>query len=373
MQEHKPLYLYSREEALRHGERDQWRDSYRENCDCARAIERAIAENYRDNCLGNCAGSILDRYGFTRVNWVLANTMQQKSYDGRFSEGNKRWAKQFYIPNDDIRWHFTVESHPGLTNLFVEQVRDAWQSLGLFDASHCLPDDSDQDYTGKVVVIDPNILKDKYKTLEDQLFLAEGGFGASPNSRGRKVYGTLPKIESAEMMFSASRSRRLQIVPIIQSFSQLDKNYGKEGSEIIVDNTQVTLFGGFAPNSSSAEILSKALGSRTVMSGSVSRSKNDPSQSLQMMERPLLTSDELHSDRRVSRSRLCGFLRLIVTATGQCNGSRRANGNAREKLLHWSILPSVQTKTPQSRQALRLVNDSSIVHGRLALHGKASV
>lgn len=70
MQEHKPLYLYSREEALRHGERDQWRDSYRENCDCARAIERAIAENYRDNCLGNCAGSILDRYGFTRVNWV---------------------------------------------------------------------------------------------------------------------------------------------------------------------------------------------------------------------------------------------------------------------------------------------------------------
>ena len=108
-------------------------------------------------------------------------------------------------------------------------------------------------------------------------------------------FGTLPKIESAEMMFSASRSRRLQIVPIIQSFSQLDKNYGKEGAEIIVDNTQLTIFGGFAPNSSSAEVLSKALGSRTVMSGSVSRSKNDPSQSLQMIERPLLTPDELKS------------------------------------------------------------------------------
>lgn len=108
-------------------------------------------------------------------------------------------------------------------------------------------------------------------------------------------FGTLPKIESAEMMFSASRSRRLQIVPIIQSFSQLDKNYGKEGAEIIVDNTQITLFGGFAPNSSSAEVLSKALGSRTVLSGSVSRSKNDPSQSLQMIERPLMTPDELKS------------------------------------------------------------------------------
>ena len=108
-------------------------------------------------------------------------------------------------------------------------------------------------------------------------------------------FGTLPKIESAEMMFSAARSRRLQIVPIIQSFSQLDKNYGKEGAEIIVDNTQITLFGGFAPNSSSADILSKALGSRTVMSGSVSRGKDNPSQSLQMVERPLMTPDELKS------------------------------------------------------------------------------
>ena len=108
-------------------------------------------------------------------------------------------------------------------------------------------------------------------------------------------FGTLPKIESAEMMFSAARSRRLQIVPIIQSFSQLDKNYGKEGAEIIVDNTQITLFGGFAPNSSSAETLSKALGSRTVMSGSVSRGKDNPSQSLQMVERALMTPDELKS------------------------------------------------------------------------------
>ena len=43
-------------------------------------------------------------------------------------------------------------------------------------------------------------------------------------------YGTLPKIESAEMMFSASRSRRLSVVPIIQSLGQLEKNYGKEGA-----------------------------------------------------------------------------------------------------------------------------------------------
>lgn len=108
-------------------------------------------------------------------------------------------------------------------------------------------------------------------------------------------FGTLPKIESAEMMFSASRSRKVSIVPIIQSFAQLNKNYGAEGAEIITDNTQLTLFGGFAPNSKSAEVLSKAMGSRTVLSGSVSRGKNDPSQSLQMIERALMTPDELKS------------------------------------------------------------------------------
>jgi type IV secretion system protein VirD4 len=108
-------------------------------------------------------------------------------------------------------------------------------------------------------------------------------------------FGTIPKIEGAEMMFSASRSRRVSIVAIIQSFAQLQKNYGKEGCEIITDNTQLTIFGGFAPNSESAQVLSKALGTKTVQSGSVSRSKNDPSQSLQMIERSLLTPDELKS------------------------------------------------------------------------------
>ena len=108
--------------------------------------------------------------------------------------------------------------------------------------------------------------------------------------------GTCPPIQSLELMFSASRSRGLMLVPIVQSITgQLQKNYGKEGSEIIVDNCQVLISGGFAPASQTAVELSKALGSRTVMSGSISRGKNDPSQSLQMIERPLMTPDELKS------------------------------------------------------------------------------
>ena len=108
--------------------------------------------------------------------------------------------------------------------------------------------------------------------------------------------GTCPPIQSLELMFSASRSRGLMLVPIVQSITgQLQKNYGREGSEVIVDNCQVLISGGFAPASQTAVELSKALGSRTVMSGSISRGKNDPSQNLQMIERPLMTPDELKS------------------------------------------------------------------------------
>ena len=105
--------------------------------------------------------------------------------------------------------------------------------------------------------------------------------------------GTMPPFDVLSL-FSAGRSRGLTLVPIIQSLAQLEKNYGKEGAEIVCDNCQDTIFGGFAPQSKTAEALSSALGSRTVLSGSVSQGK-ESSQSLQMIERPLMTPDELKS------------------------------------------------------------------------------
>ena len=105
--------------------------------------------------------------------------------------------------------------------------------------------------------------------------------------------GTMPAFDILPL-FSAGRSRKLTLVPIIQSLAQLEKNYGKEGCEIILDNCQDTIFGGFAPNSKTAEELSRALGNRTVLTGSVSKSK-ESSQSLEMTERPLMSADELKS------------------------------------------------------------------------------
>jgi len=148
--------------------------------------------------------------------------------------------------------------------------------------------------------------------------------------------GTIPPIESLELMFSASRSRRLTMVPILQSITgQLVKNYGREGAEIIVDNCQDVIFGGFAPNSQTAQELSKALGSYTAMSGSVSRGKHDPSKSLQMIERPLMMPDELKTmpkgdfvvmktGTHPTRTRLRLFLEWGITFREPCIMAEKA-------------------------------------------------
>lgn len=187
MAEHKSVYLWSLQEAQKLNEVDLWRESYKENCTCARAIEQCIDENYADNRLNtDAAKGIIDRFGFNRVNWVLANTIQRKDFDGRISQTNKEWAKGFYIPNDDIRWHYEVSSHPGLTDLFANRVRQEWQSLGLFDRSHC---SGEADYEGRLLALKPSTLKDEYKTPDFQLFFATSGFGCDPTKIGTAVYG----------------------------------------------------------------------------------------------------------------------------------------------------------------------------------------
>lgn len=119
-------------------------------------------------------------------------------------------------------------------------------------------------------------------------------------------FGTMPPFD-VMALFSASRSRKLTMVPNIQSLAQMEENYKKTGSEILLDNCQLTIAGGFTPQGNTAELVSRSLGNRTVLSGSVSRGKNDPSQSLQMMERPLMSPDEL----KVLPKR-----KFIVTKTG---------------------------------------------------------
>lgn len=190
MDKHKELYLYSRKDAERSGELDLWTDSYRENCVCARDIEKAIEDGYANNRLSDdCAKKVIEVHGFERVNWVLAHTIADGKHDGRYSAENKKWAESFYLPREEKQRNspFLLRSHPGLVDIFTNEARREWNALGLYDNSHCY--DEKMDYTDKVVVIDPKNLQDEYKKPEYQLFYATGGFGCKPDSLGRKVYG----------------------------------------------------------------------------------------------------------------------------------------------------------------------------------------
>ena len=54
----------------------------------------------------------------------------------------------------------------------------------------CIPDHYSHDINGKVIAIDPKVLKPEFQRADKQLYLVTGGFGASANSRGSAVFCT---------------------------------------------------------------------------------------------------------------------------------------------------------------------------------------
>lgn len=189
-----PLYTSSWETARKSDETTLWLKSHSANCDCARTIEDAIRKKFDGKHLeSDCAKEVIEQFGFHRVMWVLANTLKEESWDGRFSRENKAWSQTFYIPKDRRRNEFCVKSHPAVLDGFIDETREAWKELNLFDNSHCEREKGELDYTNQVVVLSPFTLKDDYKTPDYQLFLATGGFGCSPTAGGRKVFGSFLK------------------------------------------------------------------------------------------------------------------------------------------------------------------------------------
>ena len=127
---HTPVYIYPAEYAREHGELEAYRASSKADIACKKAIEEAIRDHYRDNRLDTaCIKQVADAFGYERMLRVLANTVRQKDWDGRFSRDNKAWAQTIPIHVNNDGWgqdrnvYFVVESHPGLTDMFVSQAR----------------------------------------------------------------------------------------------------------------------------------------------------------------------------------------------------------------------------------------------------------
>ncbi|MEY8335789.1 DUF3849 domain-containing protein [Lachnospiraceae bacterium 47-T17] len=125
-----PLYTHTITYAMEHGRADDYLESRKLNLDCKKAVEDAIRENFDGMYLKlNVAVGVLEEYGAERVAFILANTIQHLEHDGRFSDGNKLWAKGYVIPENinrgmDLNADYVVNSHPAVLNGFIRLARD---------------------------------------------------------------------------------------------------------------------------------------------------------------------------------------------------------------------------------------------------------
>ena len=193
MNEEIPLYRALRKDAEQYGEEELWDRSFTENVCCARAIERAIQKS-TDSGLGLNADRVqpvLDEYGIKRTLYILAHSIKAQGPDAAPSEEIRDWSRSIHTVNDGIYGrYYTAKAEMADLEDFTGWVRFAYDKLNLFTGSMCESAFSDADLNGRVLVLSTESLKESAWQPQNQLWLAEGGFGCSPHSRGRAVYAT---------------------------------------------------------------------------------------------------------------------------------------------------------------------------------------
>lgn len=186
----KPLYRYSAERAKHNNELDIWRESQNENVRCRDYLDEQIREKFDGMYLPDeCAENAIKEFGYDRTMWVIADTILERKSDGRFSEQNRKWAKSLNISQDGHNYEFALNSHSCIVDGLAGDVRKMYAALGLFSGEHIVQSDEPQDYENRLLILRDTFLKEEYRTPENQLFYAIGGFGCSPTASGRKVSG----------------------------------------------------------------------------------------------------------------------------------------------------------------------------------------
>lgn len=183
------LYLYTADEAQYLNELDLWRESFKTNIACKEAIEAAIRRDFDGMHLKDgCVQSVIAEFGYKRTAFVLANTLQEKDYDGRFSRSNKEWSHRIFVPPDkEHNYRFVVDSHSTILDGFLTEYRQAYAGLGLFDSKHCIFNSTDMNYKGQVLVLSPDTLKESCWKQENQLWYAHDGSGCNPGAIKRWI------------------------------------------------------------------------------------------------------------------------------------------------------------------------------------------
>ena len=193
------LYRGSGGDAARAHEEELWEKSFRENVCCARAIEKEIRQRADPNdpsfLPDDCIAPVLEQYGFKRVSYVLAHTVEENdaipALRSLVSEEAREWAnRQNVIPDAAYGRYYEVDAAIADVNRLVRQVQESYQALGLFDREHCALGMYDENVEGKVLVLSPETLRETAWSPQSQLWLATGGFGCDPKASGRAIYAT---------------------------------------------------------------------------------------------------------------------------------------------------------------------------------------
>ena len=124
-----PVYKGTLAQAMEERDVDAYLDSRKLNIDCKKAIEEAIALKFDGLHLEeDAATQVLEQFGEERMTFVMANTLRELSYDGRFSRQNKDWAEHIEIPENinqgkNLNQDYVIESHPAVLDGFIDMVR----------------------------------------------------------------------------------------------------------------------------------------------------------------------------------------------------------------------------------------------------------
>ena len=123
------FYGHTLSYAAEHGEVDRYMESHKFDRECKEAVEGTIRQNFDGMHLKHdIVKPLAEKYGAERMAFILANTLQQESWDGRFSRDNKAWASEFYIPENivhgiDMNRELIVGSHPAVLDGFIGMFR----------------------------------------------------------------------------------------------------------------------------------------------------------------------------------------------------------------------------------------------------------
>lgn len=126
LEEEKHVYLQTAKYATEHNEMTAYRNSHKANEDCKHAIDEAVRNNFDGMHLNEgFENGLIDEYGMERVAFIVATTINERGWDGRYSRDNKEWAKTIPMSeSEDERRNCILNVHPAVLDAFVNRIRN---------------------------------------------------------------------------------------------------------------------------------------------------------------------------------------------------------------------------------------------------------